>query len=59
MRHSGVLRPVTAVAWARFCNEARDCDCCGARGALLCLESPGHTDIHAFVCRACGKDPRC
>gem|GEM_PF-4521162 len=45
--------------WAPFCQEVRDCDCCGARGSLFCHERPGHLDIHAFTCQRCGKDPRC
>lgn len=47
-------------AWrASQCFIERDCGCCGARGALLCLEPGDHGGVHAFVCRACGKDRDC
>lgn len=45
--------------WAAFCGAERDCGCCGARGALYCVEPPTHAATHAFVCRACGRDKDC
>jgi len=58
-RAGGVSWIVALPVWAPFCQEVRDCDCCGARGSLFCHERPGHLDIHAFTCQRCGKDPRC
>jgi len=51
---------VTLPAWApEVCLSVRDCGCCGARGALACVEPPDHASVHAFVCRACGRDKDC
>lgn len=45
--------------YAPFCAVVRDCSCCGATGALACVEPLAHGGVHAFVCRRCGRDPRC
>ena len=51
---------VTLPAWQGMeCHAMRDCGCCGARGALLCMEPREHEGVHAFWCRNCGRDPRC
>lgn len=47
-------------SWQRpVCETMRDCGCCGARGALVCLEPLDHGGVHAFLCRSCGKDRDC
>ena len=47
--------------WQRreYCHAERDCDCCGARGALVCSERFEHESVHAFLCRNCGRDKDC
>lgn len=47
-------------AWAApYCLTRRDCDCCGANGALVCREPFEHGGVHAFQCERCGKDKGC
>ena len=41
------------------CHAERDCGCCGARTALVCVERYEHAGVHAFVCRNCGRDKDC
>ena len=51
---------VTLPAWqGMHCHALRDCNCCGARGALLCMEPREHDGIHAFHCRNCGRGSGC
>ena len=60
MRPACAPAAVTVPAWARpECHAERDCGCCGARSALVCLEPRDHDGIHAFLCRNCGRDRDC
>lgn len=51
---------MTLVAWSGpYCLTMRDCECCGARGGLVCRERFEHPDVHAFQCQYCGRDKGC
>ena len=41
------------------CTTRRDCDCCGANAAKLCIAPSGHAGVHFLECQRCGKDQDC
>lgn len=51
---------MTLSAWSSpACATRRDCGCCGARGALVCVEPDDHEGVHALLCQNCGRDKDC